>query len=111
MVSNRQMKKADDPELAERLRQFEVVCRVAIHVSPEMFGTRGRKNGAAFIIHRMGEQNFGLTKVESYRCVGRVQRLLDRMERGRIKEQGSVKKQGSHAASSHAASSHAAGVL
>ncbi len=61
-----------DTELAERLRQFEVVCKVARQTRHG----KGRYKG--FTLKEIGWREFGLTEEQVKHCRIEAQKMLDR---------------------------------
>jgi hypothetical protein len=61
-----------DSELAERLHQFEVVCRTLLKTATTTTGGKKRKNSMTEI----GKQ-FGLSKQHIHYCVGRAKNFWD----------------------------------
>jgi hypothetical protein len=72
------VKACSDPDLADRLRRFEVVCKVTIQLSTTTHRTTSGKHpvpGGNLIDN--GSQHFGLTPSQVRYCTGRARNFLD----------------------------------
>jgi hypothetical protein len=66
----------DDPDLALRLHQFEVVVKIAIQM--ELVGISGGNNRPGKIgLHPIGINDFGLSPSQIQYCIGRARNFLD----------------------------------
>lgn len=67
-----------NPDLEERMRQCEVVAKIAIQTRAMSIG--GKKSGRRSIIG-LAKEEFGLTRSQARICIGRAQNLLAEVER------------------------------
>jgi hypothetical protein len=73
----------DDPDVAERMRQFAVVCKIALETrAGGLQGGRGLRRDERFkdqetlSIERIGQRDFGLSKQQSRVCLSRAKDYL-----------------------------------
>jgi hypothetical protein len=72
-----------DAETIERMRQFSVVARIALQVSPARVGPTMGGHVAANPIIALGREQFGLTWPQARRCIARAENYLDQFPKPR----------------------------
>lgn len=63
------------PEVIERMRQHEVVCKIAIQLGLGGYTTGAKANRVSLV--NLGIDEFGLTSLQSQTCVGRARDFVN----------------------------------
>jgi hypothetical protein len=64
----------NEADLADRMRQFEVVCKVAFQTDAARYYSSG--TGERISLYKIAEEHFGLNNHQSRKCIGRAQNML-----------------------------------